>query len=39
MTDDELTAAWQAGDLFAGGTSHDQPLRIAWVLHRRHGAG
>ena len=37
MTDDELTDAWQAGELFAGGISHVQHLRIAWVLHRRHG--
>lgn len=38
MTDDELTDAWQAGERFPGGVSHDQHLRIAWVLHRRHGA-
>jgi hypothetical protein len=24
--------------VFAGGVSHEQHLRIAWVLHRRHGA-
>ena len=38
MTDDELTDAWQAGELFPGGITHDQHLRIAWVLHRRHEA-
>ena len=37
MTDDELTNAWQAGKVFSGGISHEQHLRIAWVLHRRHG--
>ena len=36
MTDDELTDAWQAGTVFAGGIDHEQHLRIAWVLHRRH---
>jgi len=35
--DDELTDAWLAGERFAGGVSHDQHLRIAWVLIRRHG--
>ena len=39
MTDEELTDAWQAGKLFPGGITHEQHLRIAWVLHRRHGAG
>lgn len=37
MTDDELTDAWEAGTVFPGGVSHQQHLRIAWVLHRRHG--
>ncbi len=37
MTDDELTDAWEAGAVFAGGVSHWDHLRIAWVLHRRHG--
>jgi hypothetical protein len=37
MTDDELTDAWLAGEHFSGGISHDQHLRIAWVLNRRHG--
>jgi hypothetical protein len=38
MTDDELTDAWLAGERFADAVSHDQHLRIAWVLHRRYGA-
>ncbi len=38
MTDDELTNAWEAGALFEGGISHWDHLRIAWVLHRRHGS-
>ena len=37
MTDDELTDGWEAGKVFPGGVSHAQHLRIAWVLHRRHG--
>ena len=36
MTDDELTDAWEAGAVFAGGVGHLEHLRIAWVLHRRH---
>jgi hypothetical protein len=38
MTDEELTDAWEAGEVFPGGLSHEQQLRVAWVLHRRHGA-
>ena len=38
MTDEELTDAWEAGNEFPGGISHVQHLRIAWTLHRRHGA-
>lgn len=37
VTDAELTDAWEAGTVFPGGVSHVQHLRIAWVLHRRHG--
>jgi hypothetical protein len=37
MTDDELTDAWSAGERFDGGVSHEQHVRIAWVLIRRHG--
>jgi hypothetical protein len=37
VTDDELTDAWESGSQFPGGVSHSQHLRIAWVLHRRHG--
>lgn len=38
MTDDELTDAWQTGERFPGGITHGEHLRIAWVLHRHHGA-
>ena len=38
MTDEDLTDAWEAGTVFSGGISHLEHLRIAWVLHRRHGA-
>jgi hypothetical protein len=37
VTDDELTDAWLAGQVFPGGISHQHHVRIAWVLHRRHG--
>ena len=37
VTDDQLTDAWEAGTVFPGGISHLQHLRIAWILHRRHG--
>jgi len=37
MTDDELTDAWEAGTAVGGGISHLQHIRIAWILHRRHG--
>jgi hypothetical protein len=37
MSDEDLTDAWEEGELFAGGISHEQHLRIARVLHRPHG--
>jgi hypothetical protein len=37
VTDDELADACEAGSVFPHGISHLQHLRIAWVLHRRHG--
>ncbi len=37
MADDELTDAWEAGAVFPQGVSHSEHLRIAWLLHRRHG--
>jgi hypothetical protein len=37
MTDDELTDAWEAGNVFDGGISHPQHIRIAWILNQRHG--
>jgi hypothetical protein len=38
MTDEELTDAWEAGARFPSGVCHLEHLRIAWVLHRRHGS-
>jgi hypothetical protein len=38
VTDDELTDRWEAGQVFDGGVTHEQHVRIAWILHRRHGA-
>jgi|tagenome__1003787_1003787.scaffolds.fasta_scaffold20562576_2 hypothetical protein len=38
MTDEQLTDAWLAGERFSGAISHEQDVRIAWVLIRRHGA-
>jgi hypothetical protein len=39
MTDEELTDAWEAGIVLHDGVgvNHLEHLRIAWVLHRRHG--
>lgn len=39
MTDEELTDAWEAGAALHDGVgvNHVEHLRIAWVLHRRHG--
>jgi hypothetical protein len=36
--DEELADAWEAGVVFPGGVPHVEHLRVAWVLHRRHGA-
>ena len=38
VSDEELTDLWERGETFGAGISHQQHLRIAWVLHRRHGA-
>ena len=37
MTDEELTDAWEAGAVLPVGLKHVDHVRIAWVLHRRHG--
>lgn len=37
MTDEELADQWEAGTRFPAGICHLEHLRIAWVLHRRHG--
>ena len=36
MDDDGLVAAWERGEVFSGGITHEQHLRVAWVLLRRH---
>jgi hypothetical protein len=36
VDDDELVEAWERGEVFSGGISHEQHLRIAWGLLRRH---
>ena len=36
MDDDALTDAWERGEQLPGGISHQQHVRIAWVLLRRH---
>jgi len=38
VTDDELTDAWETGAVFPDGVGHSEQLRIAWILHRRHGS-
>jgi hypothetical protein len=36
LTDDELTAQWEAGTVFENGIAHSDHLRITWTLLRRH---
>ena len=38
VSDEELTDLWEHGETFGAGISDQQHLRIAWVLHRPHGA-
>jgi hypothetical protein len=38
VSDDELTDAWEAGQVLPGGISHVEHVRIAWVLLQRHGS-
>jgi hypothetical protein len=38
LSDDELTNRWESQGLGGAGVSHIDHVRVAWVLHRRHGA-
>jgi hypothetical protein len=38
LSDDELTNRWESQELGGSGVSHIDHVRVAWVLHRRHGA-
>jgi hypothetical protein len=38
LTDDELADRWENQRLGGSGASHIDHVRVAWVLHRRHGA-
>jgi hypothetical protein len=35
--DEQLAERWEAGERFPRGITHEEHLRIAWVLLRRHG--
>lgn len=37
LDDERLAERWEAGDRFADGISHEEHVRIAWVLLRRYG--
>lgn len=37
LSDDELTDRWERQELGGSGVSHVDHVRVAWVLHRRHG--
>ena len=37
LPDDELTDRWERQELGGSGVSHIDHVRVAWVLHRRHG--
>jgi hypothetical protein len=38
LSDNELADRWERQELGGSGVSHIDHVRIAWVLHRRHGA-
>jgi hypothetical protein len=38
LSDDELANRWESQGLGGAGVSHIDQVRVAWVLHRRHGA-
>jgi hypothetical protein len=37
LSDDELADRWERQQLGGTGVSHIDHVRVAWVLHRRHG--
>jgi RimJ/RimL family protein N-acetyltransferase len=37
LSEDELTDLWERQELGGSGVSHIDHVRVAWVLHRRHG--
>jgi hypothetical protein len=37
LSDDELADRWESQELGGSGVSHIDHVRVAWVLHRRHG--
>jgi len=37
LSDDELADHWESQELGGSGVSHIDHVRVAWVLHRRHG--
>ena len=39
LSDDELTDRWECQALGGSGVTHIDHVRVAWVLHQRHGAG
>jgi hypothetical protein len=38
LSEDELTNRWESQGLGGSGVTHIDHVRVAWVLHRRHGA-
>jgi hypothetical protein len=38
LPDDELANRWESQALGGSGITHIDHVRVAWVLHRRHGA-
>lgn len=38
LSDDQLANRWESQELGGTGVSHIDTVRVAWVLHRRHGA-
>ena len=38
LSDDELANRWESQALGGSGVAHIDHVRVAWVLHRRHGA-
>jgi hypothetical protein len=38
LSDDELANRWESQRLGGSGVNHIDHLRVAWILHRRHGA-